>query len=431
SLFLQIGSFLSLAPQTAILESIVCRQYYEDIRLRPLVIDDCKIEPIQSKVAFINGWKDVFETLPVIVFAVPFGALADKIGRKKVLLLAIFGIILSDGWVRLIYSFPDVFPPRAVWLGGWWQAIGAGGATLTSIIFAQVADVCPPEKRTTVFSLMTAIDLAIQIVFIPVGAGLMEINPWIPMFTTLALDAVGLVLGRLLLPETLRTGPPNATAEQENTQNEDRGSKSDRDIRSQLRAFIAATSELGSWISGNMRVVLVMGSMFCFSLAMTSDGKLLLQYVSKRLGWTIGKASVLLSFKAGVSLLATVIVLPVASNLLIQRMGMSEARLDRVISQTNGAFLVFGSTIIALATSWVPLIFGQIFFSLGSTFLVAGRSVVTNMVEPKHRGLAFTVLSILSPIQSPSSPPLHQILVESLFALQLILVRLVRIQHQW
>lgn len=37
-----------------------------------------------------------------MLFAVPFGALADRYGRKKILLLACFGMFMNDAWIRLV-----------------------------------------------------------------------------------------------------------------------------------------------------------------------------------------------------------------------------------------------------------------------------------------------------------------------------------------
>jgi len=105
---LNTGAYLSFAAQLAILQEIVCAKYYEGIAPRPLSLDDnrCKIDAVQSEVAFVNGWKDVFEMLPAIILAVPYGALADRIGRKTVFLLAIVGIAMNDVWMRLVCTRP-------------------------------------------------------------------------------------------------------------------------------------------------------------------------------------------------------------------------------------------------------------------------------------------------------------------------------------
>lgn len=67
-----MGSHISLAPATAFLEQIFCKNYYgirHPIGLswssaNAVLVEDCKVEPVQSDMAYINGWKEAFEILP-------------------------------------------------------------------------------------------------------------------------------------------------------------------------------------------------------------------------------------------------------------------------------------------------------------------------------------------------------------------------------
>lgn len=61
---LNIGSYVSFAAQLAILQDIVCKSHYEEGQSLSMDDDRCKVDAVQSEVAFINGWKDVFEMLP-------------------------------------------------------------------------------------------------------------------------------------------------------------------------------------------------------------------------------------------------------------------------------------------------------------------------------------------------------------------------------
>lgn len=107
-----------------------------------------------------------------MILAVPYGTLADRVGRKKIFLLAIVGCFLNDVWIRVVCELPlslchlasifgprnltflncldwfsDTLPVRAVWFGGLWQLIGGGAATFSSVSFVLVADICPAEQR--------------------------------------------------------------------------------------------------------------------------------------------------------------------------------------------------------------------------------------------------------------------------------------------
>lgn len=52
------GFYLTVTAQTKIFEDIICRQYNAQ--------GDCKIAPVQSELAAVNGWKDTFDALPGI-----------------------------------------------------------------------------------------------------------------------------------------------------------------------------------------------------------------------------------------------------------------------------------------------------------------------------------------------------------------------------
>lgn len=61
---LNIGSYVSFAAQLAILQDIVCKSHYKEGQSLSMDDDRCKVDAVQSEIAFINGWKDVFEMLP-------------------------------------------------------------------------------------------------------------------------------------------------------------------------------------------------------------------------------------------------------------------------------------------------------------------------------------------------------------------------------
>ena len=54
----------TVAPQMMIFEKIICRNYYAEWQTGAGSSNACKIEPVQSELATINGWWGAFETIP-------------------------------------------------------------------------------------------------------------------------------------------------------------------------------------------------------------------------------------------------------------------------------------------------------------------------------------------------------------------------------
>ncbi|KAL6786332.1 putative MFS multidrug transporter [Trichoderma sp. SZMC 28012] len=382
---LNIGSYISFAAQLAILQDIICKNHYEEGQSLSTDDDRCKVDAVQSEVAFINGWKDVFEMLPAIILAVPYGALADRIGRKRVFLLAIVGIGMNDLWMRMVFWFSNVFPIRAVWFGGLWQVIGAGAASLSSISHVMVAD------------LQSAIMIA-QFIFVPVGGTLVSIDPWIPMMISSVVTVLGFFGALIFLPETLQSterdfSSPSVTDNDHGDQTSPTGTKHGFQIR--WTNLVAGCAAMMKWVKQNSRLVVVLVCFFPWSIGQQASGTLLLQYASKRLNWSLGKASYLVSLGAGINLIVHAVGIPALSTVLLWRLKLHEIAKDKRIAQISGVFLVLGTSIIFAAGSWTILVLGQVVYSMGLAFSVPARSIVTSMVEKRHLAALYTTISVL------------------------------------
>jgi MFS family permease len=96
--------------------------------------------------------------------SLPYGALAYRIGRGRVLLLALVGCVLGDVWTALVCEYPLIYraanpethlcapgyfhlPIRTVWLSSVFQLVGGGAATVLFMCYAVVGNAYPPEKR--------------------------------------------------------------------------------------------------------------------------------------------------------------------------------------------------------------------------------------------------------------------------------------------
>lgn len=111
--FIDIGAYLADPPQTRIFEANLCLKYY--LEQDPSVIEAdgtipeklCKVDIVQQRLASIMGWAEMFMALPGLLLAIPYGTLADKIGRKWIFTASLVGIVLNFAWSLLICQQPS------------------------------------------------------------------------------------------------------------------------------------------------------------------------------------------------------------------------------------------------------------------------------------------------------------------------------------
>jgi len=105
---IDVGDFLAEPPKTRIYETNICLAYYREHDASAIGADGripeqlCKIDEVQQKLAMIFGWQDTFDAIPGILLAIPFGTLADRVGRKWIFAASLLGCWLSSAWILLI-----------------------------------------------------------------------------------------------------------------------------------------------------------------------------------------------------------------------------------------------------------------------------------------------------------------------------------------
>ncbi len=127
------------------------------------------------------------------------GAVSDRIGRRPVLLIGIFGLGLMMAVPALTDSLWCILLSRV-----------AGGILSSNIVVAQayIADVTPAEKRTAAFGRIGAI-FGIAFVFGPALGGILgEADPRVPFFCAAAICTANFLFGLFVLPESLRNPNP-------------------------------------------------------------------------------------------------------------------------------------------------------------------------------------------------------------------------------
>ncbi|CAG8954545.1 hypothetical protein HYFRA_00004460 [Hymenoscyphus fraxineus] len=394
-LTIDIGIFLQLAPLTRILESIVCRSYYQKLGQFLIEIPEskCKISAIQGRLAMLKGWSALFECLPSVLLAVPYGLLADKRGRKPVLYLAILGIMMHNIWLLVVCWFPKVFAVELIWLAPAFNVVGGGPGVANSVILTSVADVVTEDQRLVYTPPGYYFSLAHSV--------LMETNPWLPMFLGLgAMVFSGLTV--IILPESLNKIPNRQIATSSlNSAIIDRDNCEDRSLKTYS---LAAIAQKGRWLVDEYRCVFVspiVAMLICTSL-MNSLSKhsvdLLLQYASRRYHWTIAQTGLLFPLRAAVQLTVFLLILPSLSYYLTHYMSVNSKLKDLYISRGSVLLLVVGSIGIGLSPKPVPMAISLVISALGSGFTTCVRSLATSLLEPRQVGRLYAAMTTMEMI---------------------------------
>ena len=152
--FLSMGDNMNRAPWMRIQEDIVCRQYYRQTFPNefgdpsdPIPEDRCKIPDVQSKLAMLRAWDQTISCIPSVFTALPYGVIADKYGRKLVLVLSLVGIVLSVSWAEAIAFFSHYIAIEWYWAGNVFLLIGGGASVARAMYFAILADIASEETR--------------------------------------------------------------------------------------------------------------------------------------------------------------------------------------------------------------------------------------------------------------------------------------------
>ena len=128
------------------------------------------------------------------LFAPLLGALSDRVGRRPVILVSLFGL----GIDYLIMGFA----PTIGWLFAGRVVAGIMGASFTTA-HAYIADVSPPETRARNFGLV-GVAFGLGFIFGPVAGGLLGgVDLRLPFFASAGLALVNWLYGFFVLPESL------------------------------------------------------------------------------------------------------------------------------------------------------------------------------------------------------------------------------------
>jgi len=130
-----------------------------------------------------------------------------------------------------------------------------------------------------------------QLLLVPAGGALTDVNPWTPMWLSSAFIVLGFLIAVLLVPETLPSLMYSQNHDHQGLNSPTSASLgiTKTSLHHHLRNFVAESRNLVGWISNNFRVILVLCCFFAYNLGTSTNGHLLLQYAANRLRWPLSK----------------------------------------------------------------------------------------------------------------------------------------------
>lgn len=296
------------------------------------------------------------------LFAPLLGVISDRVGRRPVLLVSLFGSGLDYFAMAIAWNLPMLFVTRAL--------NGLSGASMT-VASSYIADVTPPEKRAGAFGMIGAA-FGLGFIIGPLAGGVLgDIDLHYPFYAAGILSFVNWLYGLLVLPESLKP-----------------------EMRAPLRlwranplgAFVALRRySLVLWLAGVFFTVNV--AQYALHLTWTVYTKHRFDWSSTTVGWSM--------FCVG------------ATAAIVQ--GGLARRLIPALGERRSLLIGLGVGTIAFACYGLAPQGWMMFFiiaigSIGGIAQPASQSLVTRTVKPDEQGAtqgALTSVSSLAAIAGP------------------------------
>jgi hypothetical protein len=400
--------FMLNLPLTRVYESIICWHHWEALEPGkfsggPDSIPEayCKDAPVQEELALVRGCEMLFMSMPGMLLALPYGYLADRIGRRPVLMLCALGLAAAISSVLIVCHFWQVFPLRMLWAAWLFTVVGGGASVIVATTFSMLTDLTTEKERATVFLYLAVAILVGQAISVPLASVIMD------KFGTTTAIMIGYFVGlvscfmTILTKETTPKAKAMTDDEQSLPESADAG-QTPEDWRARLTKVISSTA---TFVLQSKSLIALILSFFVHALG-TSANSIIVQYASKRFSLPISRAGLFLTVRAIVTIVAFLVLIPLVSRLLDAKLGVGGKLRDLWIARILVLCVPIGFFFIAAGMSQGVMAGGMILTALGSGYSNMMRSVATGVVDPSHIAQLHGVITTIETLAQLLSGPL-------------------------
>ncbi|KAI1165965.1 major facilitator superfamily domain-containing protein [Nemania serpens] len=383
------GGFYNMSL-TRIFEDILCRQYYDQIRSNDEPIDEgmCKAPAIQSKLAYLFAILDSFNSGVGILAALPWGIVADKIGRRPVFVMGLTGMSISILWIMVVGWFSQTFSPRLIWLSPVFYLLGGGNPVLSAIVHSMTLDIVPESERASCFMRIHGASMVGNLLSPALASITMaSTGPWPTIFISFLLTGLPAPL-IFLVPETLKRRDPDDSDEP------DSGT-----LKGHLTQSLSELKKSATMFRAPSMIIILLITMLQVTLVMCTL-QFLSQFASTRYDIPLADTGFIQSAYGVSFIMVSFLILPYVSSALLKPGAPAFLRFnddrqrDLFLARSSYVASMIATFILGLSGTLPGFVFGLVILAFGVSGEGFLKSIATLYVRPEHRSRLFTILAL-------------------------------------
>ncbi|KAF7617014.1 major facilitator superfamily domain-containing protein [Aspergillus flavus] len=385
------GAFISL-PLIRLIEDNLCRRYIQ----QDSSLDEslCKTDQIQSELAYLNGSLLLVEAIVGLVVAFPFGVLADRIGRKPIILLSTVGSQLALAWELAVIALQGTISVKLILTGPLFNVVGGGSTVQVASLYSIASDLVPETDRAAAFFLMVLASLAGASVGPAISSKLTEIfSPWIPAILGFFILPIGLSV-LIFIPESFPPLKRDGFPENDDQPDSEEQTQCSNSFKSHLAQSLHLLKSSFATLKSTS-IIVVLATFLTRMPEHLATSQFFAQYISKRFDWPLAKTGYLLTIRGIIHLVVLSLALPWLSKLLLRK--QRPASKDLTLVRFSAALAAVGA--LGMAASQIRLVLsGLVLQSLGAGLGPLCRSLAISHVTPQDTSKLNTLIGIVETI---------------------------------